>query len=320
MIDTDIAQLPPGARIQPQQAQIGARLIDRRARRIDQIGRMGGKGRDHVARLEQEDARVPQAIPLPQQQLGPLQIRLFHETRQRHGGSAAVGTRGQLKIAVPGLGPVRGDAEGHQSTLFRRFCPFGHRRMEGGGVRQHMVRRRHQHQGIGVKLVQIKRRRQHRRRGVAPHGFDHHRHRVDLQRRQLFGHDKAEIGIGQHHGPLKRQPRPLPRQPRGGVLKQGLAAHQRHELLGIALARQRPKPCSRSTAQQNRVNMFHFGPMSPSIRPLNLWTTVPYGAKSTNPKRLPCPIQRFWQECALIPAYRRYPAPGLPRKQRSPAR
>ena len=64
---------------------------------------------------------------------------------------------------------------------------------------------------------------------------------------QLFGHDKAEAvaGDGQRGG------KPVARHAPGGLLEQALIAQELRELLGIALARQRPEPGAGAAAKQH---------------------------------------------------------------------
>ena len=110
-----------------------------------------------------------------------------------------------------------------------------------------MIRRRDQHQPVGVAIFEPERRGQHGGGGVAPLGFDQDRAGIDPRLGQLFGHDEAEVRVGQH----QRRGKAFARKPFGRGLEQGGFSHQRHELLGIGFARQRPEPCPRATTEKN---------------------------------------------------------------------
>ena len=113
-----------------------------------------------------------------------------------------------------------------------------------------MVGRQHQQQRIALVGRQRRMRRQRdRRRGVAPRRLEHDRARLAVDRAQLLGHQKAVRLVAHHDRGADRQAR----EPAHGLLQHGVAAHQRQQLLGIELARQRPQPGA-GTARENHRN------------------------------------------------------------------
>ena len=209
---------------------------------------MGAEGREDGPDREQEDAGVPEIGAGGDHLLGAGGVGFFDEAfqRQRPGGEIAR-ILGQLQIAVSGLGPVGADAESHQLPGAGRPGAGLDRGAEGGGIGHHVVGGRHQHQRLGVGLVQPQRGGQHRGRGVAPLRLDQHGAGIDSRRGQLFGDDEAEIRSGQH----QRRGEARPREPLGRGLEQRGFPGQGHELLWIALARQRPEPRARAAAEKN---------------------------------------------------------------------
>ncbi len=100
-----------------------------------------------------------------------------------------------------------------------------------------MIRGGDEHQRIRICRRKMERCRQNGRRRVAALGFDQDRAGRCGGAGQLFGDDKAEIGVGDDHGCSVTRPE----QAQRGRLKQRLIPEQWHELFGIAFARQGPK-------------------------------------------------------------------------------
>ena len=248
VIDRDILGPRPGLGRQPEKAQIGLALGQRRLHRGDQAGRIGAEGGEDGLHREQEDAGIPQIAAGGQHLCGAGSVGLFDKAfqRQRPGGEIAR-ILGQFQIAIAGLGPVGADAEGHQPPGAGGLGAGLDRGAEGGGIGHHVIGGRHQHQRLGIAPFQPQRRGQHRRRGVAPLRLDQHRAGIDSRRGQLLGDDEAEIRAGQH----QRRGESRPREPRGRGLEQGGFPGQGHKLLGIRLARQRPETRARAAAEKN---------------------------------------------------------------------
>lgn len=154
--------------------------------------------------------------------------------RSRSGG------RAEFEIAIAGLGVARLDPEGDHGLL-RRLVERG----EEGGVerllvRDQMVARRDEQGRARMLCFDVEGGGQDGGGGVAGHRLDDEPRAACAYGRDLVGGDEAQCIIGDHH--RRGVARPLHAQQ--GLLKQaGLGlAEQLDELLGIALARQRPQP------------------------------------------------------------------------------
>ena len=130
--------------------------------------------------------------------------------------------------------------------------------MECGNIRHDVVRWRDQHDTFGIGPRDLKRGGENSGRRVAPLRLDQDRARVDADACKLFGHDEPEVGIGHHDGLVEGQLSGPTRKALRRGLKQRRLAHQRHELLRVALARQRPKARSRASAKQYRRDRGGF--------------------------------------------------------------
>ena len=156
---------------------------------------MGAHRPDQGPDGEKENAGFPEVAATGQKRLRKREIGLLDKTRQRL-GDVALARAGQFKIAIAGLGARRVDAEGDDLT---RACGRNLTQDSGPKIRRtghQMVGGGDQNQRLGVCVGQVQRRNQHGRAGVARRRLDQDGAGIYPGRRQLFGHDEAEIGAG----------------------------------------------------------------------------------------------------------------------------
>ena len=177
---------------------------------------------EECLRLEAEDAAVPVEVACHQVLLGGSEVRLLHEALHVF----AVG----LDVAVTGLGAGRRDAEGHQVAGLGKFLRTEQHLLVLVLLADHVVRGRHEHDGLGVKLEACER---DGGRGVAAHGFQQELAaglplglELVLRKEELVGvaYNKlrlADGGVGDHRLAEKG----LPVKERGKLLRHERAAH-----------------------------------------------------------------------------------------------
>ena len=258
VIDGNVAHPGPCLGIEPQKAQIAARLPHRGLDRGHKIGGMAGKGRKDIGRAKEENPRVPQMIPRGEQFRRPRRIGLFDKSRKRHRRATAIGGGRQPQIAIAGFGPVRRDAESHEPALTQQVHPGPHRLPEGRRIGDDVIGGGDQQHGLGVGCRHMQGGGQHGGGGVAPHRFDQDRTGVDADRGQLLGHDEAQVVMRHDDGWREIRTRKPPR--RG--LQQAVLPGQPRELLGIGFARQRPEPGACPSAEKNRSDAHPAPPLS----------------------------------------------------------
>ena len=157
---------------------------------------------------------------------------------------------GQLEIAVAGLGPIGGDAEGDDAAGLGGLGPDLDGGAEGLVVAGHVVGGGDEHQRVRL-LLQRDGGGEHGGGGVAQRRLDQDLGGVAPHLAQLLGGDEAELGVGQQdRGRIARA-----REPAHGLLEQRGLAHQGRELLRIALARERPQAGARAAAQDDRIDL-----------------------------------------------------------------
>lgn len=185
---------------------------------------MGAHRPDQGPDGEKENAGFPELAATGQKRLRKREIGLLDKTRQRL-GDVALARAGQFKIAIAGLGARRVDAEGDDLT---RACGRNLTQDSGPKIRRtghQMVGGGDQNQRLGVCVGQVQRRSQHGRAGVARRRLDHDGAGIDPGRRQLFGHDEAEIGAGYNHWWRELGARQAPHP----LLEERGLTHQRRE-------------------------------------------------------------------------------------------
>jgi hypothetical protein len=123
-------------------------------------------------------------------------------------------------------------------------------------VADHVVRGQHQQQRIGAIGLGLQGRGGDRRRSVAAHRLEQQGRGRHAHLAQLFGHHEAVLLVSHHD---RRPGAGQPGQALPGGLQQRLLAHQRLELLGMGLARQRPEPGTGATGQQDGDDRDHGG-------------------------------------------------------------
>lgn len=255
IINRDVFDPGPGRGTQTGKAQV---ILGGRQRRRDSRDQIGGKTVirvDDRLGLEQKYPGIPQEIPLGQHGGGLLGLRFFHETRQWLGPiPVRRRIRGQFQIPIAGFRPRGRNAKSHQLAGLGAGHRRCNRRPKGLAVRDHMIRRCGQYQGLRIGARHPQRRRQNGRGRVAPLGFDQNALRGLFDLRQLFGYDEPEHFAGQQ----QRRRKPIPRQPPRRGLKQAFVAHQTRELFGVRFTRQGPQPGARAATQKNRGNDWCF--------------------------------------------------------------
>ena len=208
-------------------------------------------------------------IPGGDEALGGGKVRLLDEAVDGVDRVCSTGARQTRKrrrrpadVAIARLGGLRDHAEGHEPPRLgrRQRRPYG--RLEGCPVTHHMVGGQDEQQrtrvrgirGIGGDVAQCGSRRQRHmggqrdgRSGVAPDGLQHDPCARHARLTQLLGHHEA-VGLVADHD-RGRHPRQTCRAGHGR-LQHGLAAPgEGQELFGELLARQRPKPRTRTTRE-----------------------------------------------------------------------
>jgi hypothetical protein len=225
------------------------------------LGRCGqrqglGAGRENVgrvlvqrlqqhARLAQEDAGVPQHAALQQQVLGGGGVGLFDEAADAARGAVGQGLA-LLDVAVGGAGKAGHHAEGDDLARLGGRHAGLHHLAEGGGIGDVVVGRAEQQQGVTLPGVPgLQRGQCHGGGGVAALGLQDGLHGAGnaLQR---VGHQEA-VFFGRHHHEVG----PQRRHALGRELQQAVPRDQWHELLGKALAAERPQACARAAAEDD---------------------------------------------------------------------
>jgi len=105
---------------------------------------------------------------------------------------------GQLEIAVAGLGPIGGDAEGDDAAGLGGLGPDLDGGAEGLVVAGHVVGGGDEHQRVRL-LLQRDGGGEHGGGGVAQRRLDQDLGGVAPHLAQLLGDDEAELGVGQQH-------------------------------------------------------------------------------------------------------------------------
>ena len=252
IVDGDRVGPIPGRGVQPQKTQVRLCIFKGRPDGGKHRGLQSFSRLDQGGSLEQKYPGVPQKSTRGQHRLGPCDIRLFDKVQQRlRHRRKIISWRGrQFQPAIAGLCPIRPDAEGHDLPCLCRMRCCAHGRAEPHGIRDHMIRRGHQHQRPGDLCLQRKSSSDDGGAGVARGRFDQDHRRINAGRCQLLGHDEAEVRPCHHHGPGKSRPR----QPACRGAKQRVGPQKLCKLLGIAFPAQRPKPCARTAAQQHGMD------------------------------------------------------------------
>jgi hypothetical protein len=202
------------------------------------------QGRDQRAGAHEEDARVPAEAAVREQGRRHLGLGLLEKARHRM--AVAVGRGGpDLDVAVGRAREGRRHAEGHDAAGARGLDAGAHGVREQLGIGDVMVGRCKEQQLVGPGL---QRRHRHRGRGVAPHGLEDLTpadaggiHRLAHQETMFLRGDAGDLAM-QAAQALQRE------------LQQALAAHQRRELLGQCLARQRPQARAAAAAQHDGMD------------------------------------------------------------------
>jgi hypothetical protein len=174
-------------------------------------------------------------------------IGLFHERRHRaHRG--AVELLARADVAVIRCRVVGLDAEGDDAALGGSdgCAPTGF--AESVRLADHVVGRQHQHQGTAIAFGREHGGDRDRGTGIAAQRFEHDV-RLDAALAQLLRHHEAEVGIGDDD---RAREQGGIRNARKHLLERRPLSDQGDELLGHALARDRPQPGSCAAAHDDR--------------------------------------------------------------------
>ena len=194
-------------------------------------------------RLEAEDTAVPVKVASDEVLLGGSQVGLFHEALH----VLAVG----LNVAVAGLRARRRDAKCHQVAGLGEFLRTEQHLLVLILLADHVVRGRHEHDGVGLHGKACER---NRRSGVAAHGFQEELAAIETFGFQLVLREEELVGVRDNEL----------RFTNGGVrhnrlAEQGLPVEKWGELFGHERAAHGPKARSGATTE-NQINH------KPSIR------------------------------------------------------
>ena len=144
----------------------------------------------------------------------------------------------------------------------------------------------HQHQGVAVALGREHGGNRDRRPGIAAHRLEHDV-RLDAALAQLLRHHEAKVGLGDHDRARKQFGI---RYAREHLLKGRFLSDQGHELLGHALARDRPQPRAGAAAHDHRDDLScHEVPRLAQRGP----------SSRSGAKRQPVPAWTFLDSAAL---------------------
>ncbi len=212
------------------------------------VGRVSAQRRQQHAGAGQEDARVPQHLALQQQRLGGVGLGLFDEAGHR---AAAIGPRRTLlDVAIGGAGEAGQHAEGDDGARFGGAHALPHHGGKGGGVGDVVVGRAEQQQRVGRigcarAGTDMQGGQRHGGGGVAASGFEQQL-AAQACGLQVVGHQKAVVFGGHAQQRRLGKGQALGREP-----QQALVADERHELLGVALAAERPQARARAAAEDD---------------------------------------------------------------------
>ena len=159
--------------------------------------------------------------------------------------------RAALDIAIAGLRPTRGNAEGDQPPGRGRRQRGSDRGEEAVGRADVVIGGQHQQQRFRIALAENEGGGGGGRRGVAADRLEHDRLGLDRQVAQLLGDQEAMILVAdqQRRGEAGRIADPLHRR-----LQQADIGDQRHDLLRIGGTRQRPQPRAGAARENHRMD------------------------------------------------------------------
>ena len=132
--------------------------------------------------------------------LGGVGLGLFDEARELQRGRGGIHVRGgvEREPAIAGFGAFGHDAEGDEIAVDRGAHAGAHRRAEGRGIGDRVIRRADQQEAVRRGLGRLEGGGEHCGGGVAPVGLDENRAGGPADLGQLFGGDEAELAVGHH--------------------------------------------------------------------------------------------------------------------------
>jgi hypothetical protein len=173
-------------------------------------------------------------------------IRLFDEGLHRK-RRAAVKLGAGPDIAVIGRRERRRDAEGDDQAVGRGSHRFKARAGKGIRVADHVIGGKHDHGRRRIARGGEHRGDADRHGGIAAYRFEHDV-TLDGASAHLLGDDETKIRIGDDDRPVEYR---LVTDTAEHLLKRRALPDQQHELLGHALARDRPQPRARAAAHDH---------------------------------------------------------------------
>ena len=200
---------------------------------------------------EEENAAVPGISLIGDIGLGARAIGLLDESRDLEGAVAAGERLAALDIAVAGLGPARGDAEGDELAGLGSGGGARDSGLEGGCIGDRVIRWHHQHQRIGRGSGEGEGGDAAGGRGVAAERLEDDRGGRHAGEAKLLGDDEAVLVVGDDQ---RRRELLAVGDAQTGFLKQGALGEERQELLRILRARHRPEARARAAGEDHRMN------------------------------------------------------------------
>ena len=251
VIDRGVLGRGEGGAVEAQEIEVAGGLLEGLAAGGHGGGMAALELLDEERRREQEDAAVPVVVAGGEIGLGALAVGLLDEGGDLQGAVRPGDGRARPDVAIAGLRPVGGDAEGDEPLPARGARGAVDRGEEARHRGDGMVGGQDQHQRVRLLRQQQQRRDADRRRRVAAQRLEHDRLRRHAGEAKMLGHDEAMLVIGDHH---RRREAGAVGHPQRRLLQQRALAQQRQELLGVERPRQRPQPRPGAARQDHRMD------------------------------------------------------------------
>ena len=186
-------------------------------------------------------------LPVGGEAGGRCRVRLLDKAGDREHARRIVQGGADLDISVAGLRRGRAHAECHDAPgVCRHRC-----RCEAAakqcGIDDHMVGGQHPQDRVRVVFRDQNRRRRDRRRAVASNRLQHDAGIPDAHGAELFGDQEPVLLVAHDY----RRGEAVAMCPQRRLLQQGAVGHEWPELLGEALARDRPQPGAGAAGQDD---------------------------------------------------------------------
>ena len=230
---------------QPEESEVVGRARDRRARGCQDVGPVAAELLQQVSCAEREHAAVPIHVPGGDHRACLVLGWFFHKTRDAECATVAWQGIAALDVAKTAVGARRRNAESQKHPGRGNSGGTAHGTVECRFAADRVVRGKYQQDRIVLFMEQCGDR--DRCRGAAALGLEHDA-RGDADFRELILHQETVRFVADDQR-LRAIRRLLRAQRR--VLQQRAPGHERQELLGQQLARQRPEAAARAAAQNH---------------------------------------------------------------------